>query len=115
MKAGIDRRVCMVKVSAEKKGDQKYFSDLMSFLNQETADHFFTYLLQKVSLGSYNPETFPKGEAHLQLLYDSLPVTERYLKGIEIGSVPWPAQSKEVYLPILKQEISKQKLLKLVC
>ena len=64
MKAGIDRRFCLIKVSSEKKGDKEYFTQLSKVLNQEAANHFFTWLVTKVNLEDYNPEDFPKGDAH---------------------------------------------------
>jgi hypothetical protein len=50
-----DRRYLCLETSSQFKGDYKYFSQLVSYCNQETANHLFTYVCDRPKTRNLTP------------------------------------------------------------
>lgn len=89
LRGGWDRRFWFTKVSQEKVGDKEYFDMLKSKLNQETANHFFTYLMG-LDISTKNVKNPPKTPELESLKEISLPATEKFFQELKNGIIPRP-------------------------
>lgn len=68
-----DRRYFVKRVSDIHRGDHSYFSRLSSYLNQETANHFYSYLMQ-MDISAFNPREVPVTEKNVMKAFAMSPI-----------------------------------------
>lgn len=97
LRNGWERRLWFTKVSNSKCKDYNYFKQLKKSLNQETANHFFNYLL-KMNIEGKNVQEFPITLELKELSENSLPLADKFLKDIKDGVIPHPLYDNELVL-----------------
>lgn len=85
-----DARYCMIECNGEKQGDFQYFKELAATFNQETADHFFTYIHNGLFLDDGEdieirniPETKLKADMKMSSLTSSIRFLHKVKEVIE--------------------------------
>lgn len=89
LKNGWERRLWFTKVSPEKRRDYAYFRELRKSLNQEAANHFFTYVME-MDIKDKIIQEFPITKELEDIREMSRSLAERYLEGIKDQSIPKP-------------------------
>lgn len=80
-----DRRYAMPDMSNKYKKNREYFTNLYSSLNEETANHFYSYLLNYDGLDVRDENNIPQSELKTSMIDLSLPSSVLYVKEMLSG------------------------------
>jgi phage/plasmid-associated DNA primase len=73
-----DRRYCCIETSSKYKGDYDYFENLLTFCNQEVANHFYTYCIDMES--TRNIRHIPRTQLKEDMMVNAVSSVEKYIR-----------------------------------
>lgn len=76
---GLKRRFCPLECSSKYVGNGTYFENLKSTLNQDAADHFYSYL-RNYPMDGKDITNFPVTELALDMVEASMTSSKRFIK-----------------------------------
>ena len=109
-----DRRYFVKRVSDIHRGDHVYFSRLANCLNQDTANHFYTYLMQ-MNISEFNPREVPETEEKNDMKAYAMSSTDLFVNEILSGEIVYkisyldPAEN-EYFQPGMTYDYTMNKL-----
>jgi hypothetical protein len=79
-----DRRYCCIETSSRYKGNFDYFETLLSYCNQESADHFYTYIcklektrnIKNIPMTTLKSEMMESAKSSIERFYDDITQTD---------------------------------------